>query len=48
MTVIGMAMVLFGYDNSMTSPLVSLPLFVVKYHGPGYKGNLVFTVRHPS
>ncbi|OIW22790.1 MFS transporter [Coniochaeta ligniaria NRRL 30616] len=36
-------MVLFGYDNAVTAPLVSLPLFVEKFHGPGYKGNLAFT-----
>lgn len=41
-------MVLSGYDNAFTSPLVSLPLFVAKYQGPGYTGTYAFTVRSPS
>ncbi|KAK4942049.1 hypothetical protein LTR10_018085 [Elasticomyces elasticus] len=45
---IGFAMGLFGYDNAFTSPLVSLPLFVAKYQGPGYMGAYAFTVRSPS
>lgn len=44
---IGFAMGLFGYDNAFTSPLVSLPLFVAKYQGPGFEGAYAFTVRSP-
>ncbi|ORX36968.1 MFS transporter [Kockovaella imperatae] len=31
--IVGMAFALFAYDNSFTSPLVSLPLLVLKYQG---------------
>lgn len=31
--VIGLSMGLFGYDNSFAAPLVSLPLFILKYQG---------------
>lgn len=41
-------MVLFGYDNAFTAPLVSLPLFVAKYQGPGYEGTYAFTVSYAS
>ena len=41
----GLALALFGYDSAFTSPLVSLPLFVERYQGPGPNGTLVFTVR---
>jgi hypothetical protein len=43
--IVGLAMGLFGYDNAFASPLVSLPLFVERYQGPGFQGALVFTVR---
>lgn len=45
--VISCAMGLFGYDNALTSPLVSLPLFVAKYQGPGHSGVYSFTVHEP-
>ncbi|KAH8802764.1 MFS transporter [Xylogone sp. PMI_703] len=41
--IVGLALGLFGYDNAFVSPLVSLPLFVNKYQGPGFGGALVFT-----
>ncbi|KAL1894189.1 hypothetical protein Sste5346_005975 [Sporothrix stenoceras] len=40
---IAMAMVLFGYDNAVTSPLVSLPLFVLKYGDAKSVGSFAFT-----
>lgn len=43
--IVGLAMGLFGYDNAFASPLVSLPLFVERYQGPGFQGALVFSVR---
>ncbi len=47
--IVGLSLGLFGYDNAFASPLVSLPLFVEKYQGPGFDGSLVFTVilSHP-
>ncbi|CAK7204017.1 hypothetical protein SEUCBS139899_006768 [Sporothrix eucalyptigena] len=41
--VISLAMVLYGYDNAFTSPLVSLPLFVAKYQSVKNKGLTAFT-----
>lgn len=33
-TIVGLSMGLFGYDNSFAAPLISLPLFIEKYQGP--------------
>lgn len=41
--IIGLSLGLFGYDNAFIGPLVSLPLFVLKYQGPGVGGLPVFT-----
>lgn len=46
--IIGLALGLFGYDNAVSSPLISLPLFVEKYQGSGpIDGALAFTVTRP-
>ncbi|TAQ88658.1 hypothetical protein B7494_g3008 [Chlorociboria aeruginascens] len=42
MTIIGLSMGLFGYDNSFASPLLQLPLFIKKYQGL----SLTFTARN--
>ncbi|KAK9436261.1 MFS transporter, SP family, general alpha glucoside:H+ symporter [Metarhizium brunneum] len=48
LVIVGLAMGLFGYDNAFASPLVSLPLFVERYQGPGFQGALVFSARNLS
>jgi len=42
--IIGLGLGLWGYDGSFIAPLISLPLFVAKYQGPGFDGSYVFTV----
>lgn len=46
MLISGLGLGLWGYDTAFTAPLVSLPLFVEKYQGPGVNGSLAFTVKY--
>jgi hypothetical protein len=41
--VVTLAMVLFGYDNAVTTPFVPLPLFVVKYSNATSTATFMFT-----
>ncbi|KIW99743.1 uncharacterized protein Z518_11156 [Rhinocladiella mackenziei CBS 650.93] len=40
--IVGLSMGLYGYDNNFVAPLLSLPLFILKYQG----GGLAFTARN--
>ncbi|KEF52823.1 uncharacterized protein A1O9_11240 [Exophiala aquamarina CBS 119918] len=35
LTIVGLSLGLFGYDNTFTGPLLALPIFIVKYQGNG-------------
>lgn len=45
--IIGLSLGLYGYDNAFVAPLLSLPLFIVKYQGVAVAESFTVSIQFP-